>query len=403
MAYDVIIPQSTDWLKRPRETSPYLNLRDPTAQNQIWKMFERTGKRVSELTRLIQMLNDRIAKCERWGTVPMQPDTFFPFKIYQPGVTTQTQCTLFGQQGSSAPFTGAACTIDPTNPTNLGTTPPTINPTTDAWRFFAVRNGLVEYRAIYNQYVAGSNGIPSVPYDPNNWGYKFGGFVSFITNSDRVGIWPDEAFDETNPDTAPALLAVGINPDGANALYVQLWIQIVADSLTSAIPTFTICGTCNLDNSSLLPYAPIPGPLVIPLGQAIFQPQTNALVAYQETFDHINNRYPGGNGNFGGISQGTLGNIRGNCSVSFDTTQTQSPADLAQQIFYPGDLIWYWHTNGSTFDLVNNGIWMFTGPYPAYPKLQTIAGQPTIPDPSTDANFTVIYSQLPDPGSTVGP
>lgn len=145
MAFDFIQPNPTDWLKRPRQTSPLLPLRDPTAQNQMYKMVRQMNRRGSNFTRQNQMLNDRIARVERRGTVPVQLGEFYPFKIYQPNLQLLPPFgVIFDQAGN-----GTKCLIDPTTPTVLTGATPTVNPKTDGWRIQAVRNGVVYYDALY--------------------------------------------------------------------------------------------------------------------------------------------------------------------------------------------------------------------------------------------------------------
>jgi hypothetical protein len=145
MAYDFLMPSSGGWLKRPRQTSPLLPLRDSTAQNQMYKMVDQINRRASQLTNIIQQLQSRIAKSERWGTVPVQGEPFYPFKIYRPNLNALPPFgVIFDQAGN-----GTQCTIDSTTPTNLTGATPTVNPKTDGWRIQAVRNGIVSTNFLY--------------------------------------------------------------------------------------------------------------------------------------------------------------------------------------------------------------------------------------------------------------
>lgn len=318
--------------------------------------------------------------------IPAQEPAFFPFKVYQPtNITKFTQCWMFPNNANGI---GVLANIDSTKPTNLTSNPPTINPSTDAWRFFAVRTGTCEYRPIYLN--SNWSSVYDIAGDSQNFGVKFPVSWPYIFSpaqnygtTDGVGQWGASLsanatpFDEQTTDTIRIPLAIGVALDPNVGANCAVWIQITPDTV-SAVPIFQICGNSYTDTNSG-DYFNIPAnQFNIPVAQIVINPSED-FIPYQFVFDHINNRYPGGNGNYGGNSQGTILNNRGQWNVGGGGTVTV-PADLASQYFYPGDAIAYINSVADTA-----GVYVKTAN-----SIDKIVG-----DPSLDANWTLWFNFTP--------
>lgn len=305
-------------------------LRDQNRLRSEHEFFDSTTVSVEHTTRGIRLHVKPQFPATQKTTIP-----FFPFKIYRPTNIGDFKTGItFLDPASGA---GTVCNIDATQPTNFAANPPTVNPVTDGWRFWAVRTGYVEVRPIYNL-LAGPNGGDTFA-DSNNYGFK----ALVEVNSD--GIFPGPEFPNNNFDLQtfktvnPPLIMAG-NPGSNNFISFVIWIQITPDIAGGGLPVASIAAATSL--SEFAGQFPTQGPNVIPVGKIapanqdiINQPYTSTFYVIQEIFDHVSNRFPPGNGNLSPSS--CVMNMRGQCKA--DGT-TPFPADLAQQIFYPGDCLW---------------------------------------------------------------
>jgi hypothetical protein len=283
------------------------------------------------------------------------PPLSHPFKIYQPTNFASFATGITFLDPSSG--VGTVCNIakDDT-PTDFTANPPVVN-VKESWRFWAVRTGQVEMRPIYS--IPGSGGgsfeYTDATGDPNNWGYKFDVDLTDVVSP--MGNY-QEYDDPTTETNAPPLIMSG-TPDPNGFICMSLWIDIVPDTSGDEFPTATIAGTnvTEAPDGALTPF-PSSGPNLIPVGIIypggnIFGWNTDFFVE-QFLFDHVTGRFPPGNGNFG---SGGVMNFRGNYALAQDFYQ---PLDLDQQIFYPGDVV-------SVYDSDGNGImYQFVGPSPAF-------------------------------------
>ena len=257
---------------------------------------------------------------------------FYPFKIYQPdNFASFTEGTTFLDPSSGV---GTSCNIDATKPTDFTAIPPTVNPTTDAWRFWSVRSGYCEVRPIYS--LLGPTGGDTFS-DPNNFGFK--ALVSGNTDL----IFPSPAndgtpFDLSTSATVGVPLIIAGTPGSDNFISFVIWIQIIPDTSNAALPSVAIAAATSL--SELTGAFPSDGPNLIPVGKIC--PNQNPDFSYQSSFyviqhlyGHVTGRFPPGNGNFSPTS--CVMNMRGSC---YSGGSSPYPADLQSQIFYPGDCLW---------------------------------------------------------------
>jgi len=387
------------------EGSGLRSSRDSDAVAQQWYKNQGTSQQNDWVAQALSKMQTDINRLRRRVMPLIQTfEAFHPFKIYQPNNLAQFVgqmmpmfTTVFG--GASTP-----CTITAANvPTNLAAMPPTVS-IADIWRFFAVRSGIVEFRPIYTNEYNGPNSY--VPTDPNNWGLKMGAFNSgdssfpVITGTDGIGVWDTNAgirnqFDDQT-ETAGSVCIIGINPNMTQPVNVALWIQITPDT-TTAGPTFTINGIASNLGNILGTSGISPGPNSIPIGEVFISADLSTFLVYQEVFDHINNRYPPGTGNFipGHVQlgeqfypQSSMLCVRGTWELDTTTppgTVTANPTDLVSQLFYPGDVVIYLDPIGATqgFHVPWYGFYQFTGSTPAF-------FSSSLDGPTSDSNWTLL-------------
>jgi hypothetical protein len=348
---------------------PQVSVRDSRQTGTQWKNTKVLDFNLRALASAVANIINQDNKVRRRILPAIESVEYFhPFKIYQPS----NVASFIGQMTTMFTTTagpGIQCMIvGPTTPTNLAASPPVVS-TADSWRFFAVRSGTVEYRYIYS-FVLGATGFNSVPLDPNNWGVKYAGsdLGYGITNTDGNGTFEyGNSFDTDTDATINPPLVIGIMPDGTDPISCSLWIQITADTASDDV-SMAVNGMANNLTGETVTY-PNGGPLLIPVGELQI-PLNLTQVPYQFLFDNVNNRFPGGNGNFGGNSQGTILNIRGTFSGYAQPDGPPnifSPADLNTQLFFPGDIIIV-NDVGATDSAQTIGTltYLFIGPQPAF-------------------------------------
>ena len=295
--------------------------------------------------------------------------SFYPFKIYQPTNVSQ----FIGQTVPLvvAYVTGGAfqtCKIvNAQTPTNLALNPPQIS-VADTWRFWAVRSGIVEVRMNY--------GVSIPDGGPQNGTFENFAFPVVPPQCDNVlelitgqwSFWYTPFASDSTSTTAENIIVLGGNLSAEGFLTAPLWIETTQDSASTVFPTANIRGFVNAnsaDNTEQIftEYTREQ----FSLGAIAIQPSgAGGNVAVNFIFDNVRARYPVGNGNWpSGGGNGTVTNIRGNSSYDTQSGDGETgPADLATQLFYPGDLVADYNVTG---DAVNwNTIWVFTGPLPAF-------------------------------------
>jgi hypothetical protein len=117
--------------------------RDDRNNSKIWIKAQSNVKQDNRGTGVLQQLMRRLQNLRhvRAGAYlpTVQLPEFYPFKIYKPSNFPPVGLIFDALANASL------CSIDSTVPTNL---PTTLNPKTDSWRIFAVRNGVVSIRGI---------------------------------------------------------------------------------------------------------------------------------------------------------------------------------------------------------------------------------------------------------------
>ena len=333
----------------PRETSSLLPARDKTS---FQRSYLGSGQLSRTLAKLANNTSQQLVKLERMNRAgfSLNITPFYPFKIYQPNNFSSfaTGITFLGQDG-----TPTVCKIDATQPTNFGSNPPTVNPTTDAWRFWSVRCGQVECRPIYTNiglYQVTNSQDNAIIGTPNNWGYKYNVFrgtdgVSPYYTSPGLGDSKVYGFDDPTSESFNAPLIIAGNPDGTGDIVFSIWINIAPDTSGALLPLITI-------QAATGPY-PDSNPQIIPVGVVAASPLTNTTfgppyVVIQELFDHVGNLFPPGDGNFE-FGASSVMNFRGQMDgdLSFAV-----PDDLLSQVFYPGDVVEVEYSSG-TFNLTS--------------------------------------------------
>ena len=278
-----------------------------------------------------------------------------PFKIYQP--------TNFSSFATGITFLdpasgiGTVCNIDSTKPTDFNAIPPTVNPATDAWRFWAVRCGQVEIRfnfsipVPYGQYPAGEGGDFIAVF--NNWGGKYN-----LIEGNVDAICPEFGFDYDDPTTESIgrPIIISSTPDEFGFVNFGLWIQITQDANQEDRPLMVVSGA-NF-GTDFYDYFSYSGPNFIPLGIIFGETVTTNPVfsIVQCVYDHVSNRYPPGNGHSGGGGVQQFSGVM-NWRGFVYSDGTSDPPDLINQVVYPGDVV----SMSTASDQPTTGMAMFNG------------------------------------------
>jgi len=296
-----------------------------------------------------------------------QLEQFYPFKIYQP-----TNFKDFDTGFAFDPITYdlVDCLIDSNIPTVY---PYTVNPDTDAWRFWAIRAGQVEIRPIYTLI---SDATVCDLRSPNNYGWKFD-FGDGCDGNSQYGsiIEPYTEFDTPTTKTKlpPLILPDPISGDFTNPyIAFYLWIQIVPDTQKNVLPYAKIQGYMGT-NVFAANQIPVQGKYTIPIGTIDNNNSFDGGVYHldnftvdQFIFDNQVNLFPKGGGNFlykdaFSPDGSTSLNYRG----FYRSAGTSWPLDLKDQIMYPGDVVWFRDFSG--FDTLciwsNNPATFYADPY----------------------------------------
>ena len=349
-------------------------------------------------------------------SAPAPPQNFYPFKVYQPPQSAFAkagiiQGTTFDVSGNPLPIN-----IDSTKPTDFTASPQTVNPNTDYWRLWMVRNGLVEVRALYSAsadfftvFSTYNNNSPQLDIFYGTDGYSPLGATAIVYTPATIGL----TYDST--DTSSGVAAgyfrtdghtsfnypdgniyqgVIVIPSDAGVLGIGygfvLWIDILPDANSSEFPLPRIKGRRWQGNGGgpfIQNLNPSGGSLQIPIAHidSINGPDNYSqfpLIVTQILTGHCLNRWPAAM--YGANAIGAL-SWRGHW---------QNDVAIQDQIFYPGDVI--------TFDFVlADGVPVsMSSPTvlgEAAQELQfmcAVTGHTT--DPFTDPNFKQIGSGFTD-------
>jgi hypothetical protein len=319
------------------EGSALRSVRDADTNARQWSKNSSVGGQNDNLMNAVSKTQRDLASLRR-RQLGYQGNTILshPFKIYQPtNYSTFTTGRILSETGAVT-----VCNINASVPTNLAAIPPTVNPATDSWRFWSVRSGLVEKRLDYS-------------YSPlntmSNWALLIDTENTDGVTLNPIGPFNGNDFDASTTETLapPIILNGSINSQGFAAY--SFFIIITPDGNPNDIPTPSEIPIAKIAmqtglvkdvEGAIQPFgSTVNSANIIPVGviaptatNVITGPFSLPLVANQLIFDHARNRYPGGNGNFGTCG---IMNFRG----TWDASTTYVPADLDEQIFYPGDVV----------------------------------------------------------------
>jgi hypothetical protein len=316
---------------------------------------------------------------------------FYPFKLYQPSNIAVGQMVQMapeatdGVTGTLVQAIVVAANPDGTSSTNLAANPPQLC-ITDTWRFWAVRWGYVEIR-------------PNYPLPGGFITTLAGNFAAQIIPQYCDQIWePDFPSDLDNSGKAASIIAIGSNPDQNGFISASFWIEVQQDTSSNedaGNPTAIIRGwafapNISIDTPLFMQFGTY-GNGDIPVGCINGFPDNGGVTAYNFIFDHARNRYPCGNGNWpASKGNGTVLNIRGNAKWDSGAgAGTCTPADLASQIFYPGDVINFYQNNSTAHTIAYFNQFVFTASSPALIAATFTDGK--TPNLGTDANWTASF------------
>lgn len=315
---------------RYHESSPLRDLRDADSTGKQWKRNLRDAAQnysnqqaLSQVTRAVEKIRRRVIG------MPPVAQNLHPFQIYQPTnfASFTTGTTFLGTDG-----TPTTCNIDANVPTNFANSPPTVNPKTDAWRFWAVRTGAIETRPIYT---IGPFSNADTP-DSSQFGV-----LTVCTYCDGNGM------SETNiMETQTSPLILSGSPTPGQSSWYDFWIRIQPDPPNSFPILPQVAITPNLNSGNTFGGTTANSPTQIFIG-VVMTTDNTGIPNYTEQilYGHATGRFPCGNGNFltktsnsptdSPLLGGSVLNFRG----STDGVSTYAPTDLNMQIMYPGDVV----------------------------------------------------------------
>ena len=338
-----------------------------------WFVLSIEGYRITETT------NGRVFKKESVSVAPSTPFTqvpgMHPFRIYKPNPLPPdgTAVTTFDSSGNPV-----AAIVNSLIPTNESAIPPTYNPLTDAWRFWCVRNGMVEIRPWFKYFDYDSTLAAGAEIAENN------SFLFYVwTGTDDIN--PVDSYlpydsPVTYPQSSGTILVIPGVPvvtEAGGFIAFSIWLEITPDTadyggdLGLAIKGWRTDGEIGTN-----PF-PDSSSLIIPIGYmesniAPFfvggQIDTYNLIVSQYVFDHIRNRWPPGMYGENGI--GAL-SYRGDWDAD----------DIQDMVFYPGDVI----RKKAVVNVSGNNDWFFDAV-----SLYMSNGICFTDDPEFDDNFTWI-------------
>jgi hypothetical protein len=325
------------------------------------------------------------------------PIPMHPFKIYQPTkYVTNLGSIIRPATGLVFDSAGALtqCAINSAVPTNL---PTTVNPTTDGWRLWAVRNGRVEIRPYYSQATNPANDINHSMV--NNYSQNIDIFVQSLSDpahssswntrrSGTDGVCPDLyqllTYQDTTTEIQPFGDVLVLTGSESSSRQYLFYIEITPDTPTTLqvskikyfVPDASVNGGA---------WMPAFSPLVIPIGILTFESGSTTSIV-QLLQDHCLNRYPVGM--YSKIQLVAKQSIPSGCIYR---GCWQTDADLVNQYFYPGDVI-YWNPGTST-TITKSGVSLklFKSAYYMAVKNSKTS------DPSTDStNFMKVSESISD-------
>lgn len=379
------------------ESSPLRDKRDSDATGKQWQKSDNLRWQLSQIinnasqtNRQVQLLGRRIL-----GMGPQnvaQNVQYGPFAVYKPVqlvINPITPYLTFDTDGN--PVAGF---FDSTVPTNL---PTTCNPTTDGWRIFAMRDGLVSARGFNSILFEEQNWSPTVSQQFN---IPLADFSTTISNSsaevgqpttDFVGfdydIDPNDPSQNTNADVICLVLpgTVDVHGDFNFALWLQVdpnnfWFNVMAKQFS--------VGDADIFPNPTDSTAPPIAIISSIQSQMVSNATTTNLAIYQIQFGHVFN-HVGYFSNQIFNDPPNLNQLAYNSTVNFKGNWNNDGITLTA--FFPGDVVTKQHEidfavssgtititdtvgGGPTTKLYAQELWM-----------STVPGFTT--DPSTDPDW----------------
>ena len=370
------------------EGSALASTRDSRNNSLLWKKVKQMAKSNDAMAQNLQKTVREISKQRRkplGGFVPQDnPQTFYPFKIYKPD-QSWLATTGWTFNASGIPISIA---INPNIPTNL---PTTINPNTDMWRIWAVREGLCGVR---------SNSSVSFSYQfwlPGFQGTTIGADFSVMLECasggcDGIGVGGNTfglPYD-FNPNDypvqkiVPLVLPATFTGTGYQGLALSIETGEDATRLRGKVfNEFTDYTTVFNTEGSFggvpgYPSALVPIGVISTLGIGFYTPTAGNLknlTAFNLQFGHIQNRYgmyqsnaANHNHAAGALAYFTTQNFRGNFLTDYG---------MSSAVYYPGDTV-----------VVQKTLTIGGTPY-YFQNLWLMTNIGFTSDPTTDPNWTL--------------
>lgn len=258
----------------------------------------------------------------------------FPFKIYKPDLSTIANVgTIFDIFGNPSDIA-----INSTVPTNL---PLTVNPTTDAWRIWAVREGLVSARSYLFTCFDQQFVLPGFLFKTTNSDFST---LLEVKGCDKIGIgqpvgvpYDFDVLSSNLVKVKPIILP--FNFDFSGLYSIVLWIQVDMENITA-----TLMGTRyqtlsgyqsafpNPTDSSFIPVG-----MITSLGINFYKSagDPKAVTGFNIQIGDLLSRY--------GSFQNNNGNSLADDLIFSATTNYRgdflNDNRLADLVFYPGDIV----------------------------------------------------------------
>jgi len=346
-----------------------VSVRDDRANSKQWQKNRIVGNQMRQDGAAFALLQRRVAQLRKGKTgYEVSQSKIPPFSIYKIDPPADgTASITFDSTGAQV-----AITVDSNVPTDFSAIPPTVNPRTDAWRFYQVRSGYVQVRPYFS--LIGSlggfysgyfkdysdlyrvydvcDGITPEGFPPGNTNGK-----PWDTEAKTLGAGASNLF---SPLVIPSLAGDDTDLDFDGNILFSFWLTIIPDTSSSDNITITLNGW-RWSYSAIGSYvnSPFPGasPNMIPIGviksqQANFDSPTSPnpydLIIDQIQSGHVINRYTPGmlgvSGPFGPTPETPTNPPNPTDSVIGPTIYRghwQDDVSIQDSVFYPGDLVAY--------------------------------------------------------------
>lgn len=368
------------------EGSALASVRDDRNNSLQWKKDRTLQSQSNSDGAALVSIQQQLNKLKRRQTgYSQQVQNGYPFRVYPSTQNTINQGLIFDASGNSSPIA-----IDSTIPTNL---PITVNPITDAWRFFNVRSGYVNFRPYYSIVTSGGSVSGLLGNLVDNYSVTLN--VADGTDNIDPNIFPFLQFDSSSvvaqqlapfQDVSP--LIINGDYDSNSQIFFFIWIEITPDidsssGFSAAIKAHRWSNAGGAFTTQMMPEY---SPFVIPIANISAMPPpapAHTMFVNQIQFGHIALRY--GQGMYDFTHPDTPSHSEDICSpANYRGDWDNDP--ITDQVFYPGDFV----KIKSEIDFSASGGIVIT-PNKITSKnlwMQTSLGFTT--DPTTDPTWTQI-------------